>query len=112
MYLCYVQDKFASKNGRDKFSGSAGGAGIAGETTSQRWGSEKKKQQRRVDGVQPTLFNPIPEKFGELQIIHSLKDMFKHFEDMQINSIPETDNLEFVNGKLGKVAGGSVLSYQ
>ena len=73
---------------------------------------KKKQQQRRVDGVQPTLFNPIPEKFGELQIMHSLKDMFKHFEDMQINSIPETDNLEFVNGKLGKVAGGSVLSYQ
>ena len=43
VYLCYVQDKFASKNGRDKFSGIAGGAGIAGETTSQRWGSEKKK---------------------------------------------------------------------
>ena len=73
---------------------------------------KKKQQQRRVDGVQPTLFNPIPEKFGELQVIHSLKDMFKHFEDMQINSIPETDNLEFVNGKLSKVAGGSVLSYQ
>ena len=32
---------------------------------------------------------------------------------MQINSvIPETDNLEFFNSKLGKVAGGSVLSYQ
>ena len=98
VYLFYVQDKFASKNGWDKFSGSAGGAGTAGETTSQRWGSEKKKQKRRVDGVQLTLFNPIPEKFGELKIIHLLKDMFKHFEDMQINSIiPETDNLEFVN---------------
>ena len=32
---------------------------------------------------------------------------------MQINSvIPETDNLEFVNSKLSKVAGGLVLSYQ
>ena len=51
VYLCYVQDKFASKNGRDKFSGIAGG--IASETTSQRWGSEKKKQQRRVDGSIP-----------------------------------------------------------
>ena len=56
---------------------------------------------------------PHSEKFGELQIIHFLKDIFKHFEDMQINSvIPETDNLEFFNSKLGKVAGGSVLSYQ
>lgn len=32
---------------------------------------------------------------------------------MQLNSIlPDTDTLEFVNSKLGKVAGGSVLSYQ
>ena len=63
--------------------------------------------------MRSTLHNPIPEKFGELQIIHSLKDIFEHFEDVQINSIiPEIDNFEFVNSKLGKVAGGSVLSDQ
>ena len=76
-------------------------------------GGEEKKKLRRIDGVRSTLHNPIPEKFGELQIIHSLKDIFEHFEDVQINSIiPEIDNFEFVNSKLGKVAGGSVLSDQ
>lgn len=61
--------------------------------------------------MRSTLHNPIPEKFGELQIIHSLKDIFEHFEDMQINSIiPEIENFEFVNSKLGKIAGRSVLS--
>ena len=63
--------------------------------------------------MRSTLHNPIPEKFGELQIIHSLKDIFEHFEDVRINSIiPEIENFEFVNSKLGKVAGRSVLSDQ
>ena len=53
VYLCYVQDKFASKNGRDKFSGIAGGAGIAGETTSQRWRSEKKKTTTQGRWINP-----------------------------------------------------------
>ena len=92
--------------GRDKSLGSKRGAGTAGETTIQRWRREKKL--RRIDGVRSTLHNPIPEKFGELQIIHSLKDIFVHFEDVQINSIiPEIDNFEFVNSKLGKVTGGN-----
>ena len=74
---------------------------------------EGKKKARRVDGVRSTLYNPIPEQFGNLQIIDSMKDIFKQFDDMQINSIlPESDNLDFVNSKLGKVAGGSVISYQ
>ena len=74
----------------------------------------KKKKACRVDGVRSTLYKPIiPEQFGQLQIIDSMKDIFKQFDDMQINSIlPETDNLDFVNSKLGKVAGGSVITYQ
>ena len=118
MYLLHVfQYKFATdlacatRNGRDKSLGSKRGAGTASETTIQRWRREKKL--RRIDGVRSTLHNPIPEKFGELQIIHSLKDIFEHFEDVQINSIiPEIENFEFVNSKLGKVAGRSVLSDQ
>ena len=74
---------------------------------------KEKRKARRVDGVRSTLYNPIPEQFGELQIIDSMKDIFKQFDDMQINSIlRETDNLDFVNSKLGKVACGSVISYQ
>ena len=53
MYLCYVQDKFASKNGRDKFSGIAGGAGIAVKLTAKGGEVKKKQQQRRVDGSIP-----------------------------------------------------------
>ena len=72
-----------------------------------------KKKVRRIDGVQSTLYNPIPEHFGEPKIIDSLKDIFKEYEDMQINSIiPETSTLDFVDSKLGKVACGSVISYQ
>ena len=72
-----------------------------------------KKKVRRIDGVQSTLYNPIPEHFGEAKIIDSLKDIFKEYEDMQINSIiPETNRSDFVDSKLGKVACGSVISYQ
>ena len=72
-----------------------------------------KKKVCRIDGVQSTLYNPIPEHFGEPKIIDSLKDIFKQYEDMQINSIiPETNTLDFVDSKLGKVACGSVISYQ
>lgn len=35
----------------------------------------EKKKIRRVDGVWSTLYNPIPEKFGDLQIINSMKDI-------------------------------------
>lgn len=71
-----------------------------------------KKKVRRIDGVQSTLYNPIPEHFGEPKIIDSLKDIFKEYKDMQINSIiPETNRLDFVDNKLGKVACGSVISY-
>lgn len=42
-----------------------------------------------------------------------MRDIFKQYDDMQINSIvPETDALDFVDSKLGKVACGSVISYQ
>ena len=71
------------------------------------------KKLRRIDGVGSTLYNPIPEQFGEPKIIDSVKDIFKEYEDMQINSIvPETNSLAFVDSKLGKVACGSVISYQ
>ena len=64
-------------------------------------------------GVQSALYNPIPEHFGEPKVIDSLKDIFKEYEDMQINSIvPETNTVDFVDSKLGKVASGSVISYQ
>ena len=54
--------------------------------------------------MRSTLHNPIPEKFGELQIIHSLKDIFEHFEDVQINSIiPEIENFEFVIANSAKL---------
>ena len=72
-----------------------------------------KKKARRMDGVRSTLYNPIPEQFGEPKIIESMRDIFKQYDDMQINSIvPETDALDFVDSKLGKVACGSVISYQ
>jgi len=72
-----------------------------------------KKKVRRIDGVQSTLYNPIPEHFGEPKIVDSLKDKFKEYEDMQINSIiPETNRLDFVDSKVEKVACGSVISYQ
>ena len=42
-----------------------------------------------------------------------MKDIFKEYEDMQINSIvPETNKLDLVDSKLGKVACGSVISNQ
>ena len=73
----------------------------------------QKKKVRRIDGVRTTLYNPIPEQFGEPKIIDSVKDIFKEYEDMQINSIvPETNRLAFVDSKLGKVACGSLISYQ
>ena len=53
-----------------------------------------KKKVRRIDGVWSTPYNPIPEQFGEPKIIDSVKDIFKEYEDMQINSIvPETNGL-------------------
>ena len=72
-----------------------------------------KKKVRRIDGVRSTLYNPIPEQFGEPKIIDSMKDIFKVYKDMQINSIvPETNRYDFVDSNLGKVACGSVISYQ
>ncbi len=66
-----------------------------------------------MDGVWSTLYNPIPDQFGEPKIINSMRDIFKQYEDMQVNSIvPETDTSNFVDSKLGKVACGSVISYQ
>ena len=76
-------------------------------------GAPTKKKVCRTDGVQSTLYNPISGHFGEPKIIDSMKDIFKEYEDMQINSIiPETNRLDFVDSKLGKVACGSVISYQ
>ncbi|CAH3142154.1 unnamed protein product [Pocillopora meandrina] len=73
----------------------------------------QKKKIRRLDGVLATLHNPIPEHFGLPKIIDSMRDIFKQYEDMQVNSIvPETDSLDYVNSKLGRVAHGSVISYQ
>lgn len=73
----------------------------------------QKKKIRRLDGVRSTLYNPIPEHFGLPKIIDSMRDIFKQYEDMQVNSIvPETDSLDYVNSKLGRVARGSVISYQ
>ena len=46
-----------------------------------------RKKVRRIDGVRSTLYNPIPEQFGEPKIIDSMKDIFKVYKDMQINSI-------------------------
>jgi len=58
-------------------------------------------------------YSPIPEHIREPKIIDSLKDIFKEYEDMQINSIiPKTNRLDFVDSKLGKVPCGSVISYQ
>ena len=58
----------------------------------------QKKKIRRLDGVQSTLYNPIPEHFGLPKIIDSMRDIFKQYEDMQVNSIvPETDSLDYVN---------------
>ena len=58
----------------------------------------QKKKIRRLDGVQSTLYNPIPEHFGLSKIIDSMRDIFKQYEDMQVNSIvPETDSLDYVN---------------
>ena len=72
-----------------------------------------RKKVRRIDGVRSTLYNPIPEQFGEPKIIDSMKDIFKVYKDMQINSIvPETNRYDFVDSNLGKVACGSVISYQ
>jgi len=72
-----------------------------------------KKKLQRIDGVWSTLYNPIPEQFGEPKIIDSVEDIFKEYEDMQINSIvPETNSLAFVDSKLGTVTCGSVISYQ
>ena len=51
----------------------------------------QKKKIRRLDGVQSTLYNPIPEHFGLPKITASMRDM-------QVNSIvPETDSLDYVN---------------
>nr|XP_058970809.1 uncharacterized protein LOC131797196 [Pocillopora verrucosa] len=73
----------------------------------------QKKKIHRLDGVRSTLYNPIPEHFGLPKIIDSMRDIFKQYEDMQVNSIvPETDSLDYVNSKLGRVAHGSVISYQ
>ncbi|XP_022810646.1 uncharacterized protein LOC111347689 [Stylophora pistillata] len=73
----------------------------------------QKKKIRRLDGVRSTLYNPIPEHFGSPKIIDSMRDIFKQYEDMQVNSIvPETESLDYVNSKLGRVAHGSVISYQ
>ena len=72
-----------------------------------------KKKVRRIDGVRSTLYNPIPEQFGEPKIIDSMKDIIKVYKDMQINSIvPETNRYDFVDSNLGKLACGSVISYQ
>ena len=58
----------------------------------------QKKKIRRLDGVRSTLYNPIPEHFGLPKIIDSMRDIFKQYEDMQVNSIvPETDSLDYVN---------------
>ena len=48
---------------------------------------QRKNKVHRIDGVQSILYNPIPEHFGEPKFIDSLKDIFKEYEDMQINTI-------------------------
>ena len=60
-------------------------------------GEVKKKRVCKIDGIQSTLYNPIPEKFGELQIIHSMKDIFKQFEDLQINSFNSKNHTAITN---------------
>ena len=70
-----------------------------------------RKKVRRIDGVRPTLYIPIPEQFGEPKIIDSMKDIFKVYKDMQINSlVPETNRLDFVDSKMGKIACGLWLA--
>ena len=46
-----------------------------------------KKEVHRIDGVQSTLYNPIPEHFEEPKITDSMKDVFKEYENMQINAV-------------------------
>lgn len=83
---------YSTKDSRNQSSQGTRGASAA-RKTSKQWCSRKKKV-RRIDGVRSTLYNPIPEQFGEPKIIDSLKDIFKEYEDMQINSIvPETNGL-------------------
>jgi len=43
---------------------------------------QQKRKYAGIGGVQSTLYNPIPEHFGEPKIIDSLKDIFKEYEDM------------------------------
>ena len=55
--------------------------------------SPAKKEVQRIDAVRSTLYNPIPEQFGQPKIIDSMKDIFKTYKDMQIKrTVPETNN--------------------
>lgn len=77
--MCYVQDKFATDMARIN-SGEVQGVLVQQMKPPAKDGEVKKKSIiSKVDGIQSTLCNPFPEKFGELQIIHSMKDTFKQF---------------------------------